>query len=116
MVAPDPRHPRRSQKKFHLSTFPNLASHVWQTKRFHTASDWAEDPPAVLRALSPRVSIGSSVCAEKSIPEEVDDREIAVAVQVMNQMKLPLASEPGEAREYRVLRVVCLVKVDVPVK
>ena len=66
--------------------------------------------------MSPRVAIGPSISAEQLIPEKVDDREVAVRVQVMDEMKLLLVSEPGEAREFRVLRVVCPVKIDVGVK
>ena len=51
----------------------------------------AQYPTAVLRRigtsrrLSPRVATGSLIGAEQSIPEKVDDREIAIRVQVMDE-------------------------------
>jgi hypothetical protein len=41
-------------------------------------------------ALSGRSSVGP----EKPVPEEIDDREIAVRVAVVNEMQLLLAPEP----------------------
>ena len=42
--------------------------------------------------------------------------KIAVCVQMMDEMKLPFASEPGKARELRLLHVIFLVKKDVRIK
>jgi hypothetical protein len=65
-----------------------------------------------LRTLSPRITIGPSVSAEQSVPEEVNDREIAVCVKVMDEMKLLLVPEPGKACEFGSFYVVFLVKID----
>jgi hypothetical protein len=47
---------------------------------------------------------------ENSIPEEVDHREIAVRVQMVDKVKLLFASEPSEACEPRSFSMVLLVK------
>ena len=53
---------------------------------------------------------GLPVGSEKSVPEEVDHREIAVRVQMVDKVKLLLASEPSEACESRSFGMVLLVK------
>ena len=62
------------------------------------------------------VRVGISVGSEKSVPEEVDHREIAVRVQMVDKVKLLLASEPSEACEARSFGVVFLVKIYVRVE
>src|SRR5882672_8015313 len=58
----------------------------------------------------------SSIGTEHSIPEEIDHREIAVRVSVMNEVKFLLASKPREPLKPRALYVVFLVEKDVRVK
>ena len=55
------------------------------------------------------VHVRPSVGSEKSVPEEVNHREIAVRVQMVDEVKLLLAPEPSEACEARSLDVVFLV-------
>jgi hypothetical protein len=63
-----------------------------------------------------RLAVGSAIRAEQPVPEEVDNCEVAVCVQVMDEMQVALSSEPGEACELRSLHMVRLVKVDVSVE
>ena len=60
---------------------------------------------------SPNIHVGISVGSEKSVPEEVDHREIAVRVQMVDEVKLLLAPEPSEACEARSFGMVLLVKI-----
>jgi len=62
------------------------------------------------------IRVGILVGSEKSVPKEVDHCEIAVRVQMMDEVKLLLAPEPGEACEARSLDVVFLVQIDVRVE
>jgi hypothetical protein len=62
------------------------------------------------------IRVGTAVCSEESIPEKVDHCEVAVRVQVMDEVELLLAPEPGEAAEFRSFDVVFLVKVYVGVE
>ena len=57
------------------------------------------------------VRIGTSVGSEQSVPEEVDHREIAVRVQVVDEVTLLLAPEPSETCEFRSCDMVFLVKI-----
>jgi hypothetical protein len=43
------------------------------------------------------ISMLSAIGAEKPIPEEIDHREIAVPMAVVDEMELLLLSEPGKA-------------------
>ena len=60
---------------------------------------------------SARVRVWTSEGSENSVPEKVDHREIAVAVQMVDKVKLLLAPEPSEACEDRSVGVVLLVKI-----
>jgi len=62
------------------------------------------------------VRIGTSVGSEQSVPEEVDHREIAVCVQVVDEVTLLLAPEPSETREFRSCDMVFLVKIYVRIE
>ena len=57
------------------------------------------------------IHVGISVGSENSVPEEVDHREIAVRVQMVDKVKLLLAPEPSEACEPRSFGMVLLVKI-----
>ena len=43
------------------------------------------------------VRVGTSVGSEKPVPKGVDHREIAVRMQMVDEVKLLLAPEPSEA-------------------
>jgi hypothetical protein len=58
----------------------------------------------------------SSIGTENPIPEEMDHREIAVRVPVMNEVQLLFPSEPRKPLKSRSLHVVFLVKKDVRVE
>jgi small subunit ribosomal protein S6 len=75
-----------------------VASAAASTAARNSAREETHDDVRV-DAWSTRIAVRRSVGAEQSVPEEVNDREIAVCVQVMDEMKLLLAPEPGEARE-----------------
>src|ERR1700730_7225800 len=70
------------------------------------------DPKSCLSVCSSRPSIGT----ENSIPEEMNDREIAVCMPVMNEVKFLFVSEPCKPLKPRSLYVVFLVEKDVGVK
>jgi hypothetical protein len=55
--------------------------------------------------------VGLPVSSEQPVPEEVNDREIAVRMQMMDEVKLLFASEPAEALQSRWFDVVFLVKI-----
>ena len=57
------------------------------------------------------IHVGILVGSEKSVPKEVDHREIAVRVQMVDKVKLLLAPEPSEACEPRSFGMVLLVKI-----
>jgi hypothetical protein len=57
------------------------------------------------------IRVGTSVGSKKPIPEGVDHSEIAVRMQMVDEMKLLLALEPSEVCEARSLGVVLLVKI-----
>ena len=61
-------------------------------------------------------SIRPSIGTENPIPEEMDHREIAVRVPVMNEVQFLFASEPCKPLHPRSLYVVFLVEKDVRVK
>ena len=42
------------------------------------------------------IRVGTSVGSEKPVPERVDHAEIAVCVQMVDEVKLLLAPEPSE--------------------
>ena len=73
-------------------------------------------PQWPLTKILANVRVGTSVGSEKSVPEEVDHREIAVRVQMVDKVKLLLAPEPSEACEARSFDVVFLVKIYVRVE
>ncbi len=58
----------------------------------------------------------SSIGTEKPIPEEMDHREVAVRVPVMNEVQLLFLSEPRKPLKSRLLYVAFLVEKDVRVK
>lgn len=60
---------------------------------------------------SGNIHVRTSVGSKQSVPEEVDHREIAVRVQMVDEVKLLFAPEPSEASEGRSLGVVLLVKI-----
>ena len=55
--------------------------------------------------------VGSSVGSEKSVPEKVNHCEIAVRVEMVDEVKLLLAPEPSQACKARPFDVVFLVKI-----
>jgi hypothetical protein len=61
-------------------------------------------------------SIRPSIGTENRIPEEMDHREIAVRVPVMNEVQFLFASEPCKPLKPRSLYVVFLVEKDVRVE
>jgi hypothetical protein len=61
-------------------------------------------------------SIRPSIGAENPIPEEMDHREIAVRVPVMNEVQFLLPSEPCKPLQPRSFYVVFLVEKDVRVE
>jgi hypothetical protein len=61
-------------------------------------------------------SIRPSIGTEDPIPEEMDHREIAPRVLVMNEMQLLFPSEPCKPSKPRSLYMVFLVKKDVCVE
>jgi hypothetical protein len=60
--------------------------------------------------------IRPSIGAENPIPEEMDHREIAVRVPVMNEVQFLFPSEPCKPLQPRSLYVVFLVEKDVRVE
>jgi len=63
-----------------------------------------------------RPSIWPSIGTENPIPEEMDHREIAVCVPVMNEVQFLFPSEPCKPLKPRSLYVVFLVEKDVRVE
>ena len=61
-------------------------------------------------------SIRHSIGAENPIPEEMDHREIAVRMPVMNEVQFLFASEPRKPLKPRSLYVVFLVEKDMRVE
>ena len=57
------------------------------------------------------VRVGASVGSEKPVPKGVDHSEIAVRVQMVDEVKLLLAPEPSEACEARFFGMVLLIKI-----
>jgi hypothetical protein len=57
-----------------------------------------------------------SIGTENPIPEEMDHREIAVRMPVMNEVQLLFPSEPRKPLKSRSLYVVFLVKKDMRVE
>src|SRR6266478_5821550 len=77
-------------------------------------SAWTASPKGSIR-LSLR-SIRPSIGTENPIPEEMDHREIAVRVPVMNEMQFLFPSEPCKSLKPRSLYVVFLIEKDVRVE
>src|SRR5262249_58323938 len=75
---------------------------------------WTASPKGSIR-LSLR-SIRPSIGTENPIPEEMDHREIAVRVPVMNEMQFLFPSEPCKSLKPRSLYVVFLVEIDMRVE
>src|SRR6476660_6383032 len=77
-------------------------------------SGWAANSKGsiCLRLSSIRPSMGT----KNPIPEEMDHREIAVRVPVMNEMQFLFPSEPCKPVKSRSLYVVFLVEKDVRVE
>jgi hypothetical protein len=63
-------------------------------------------------ALSGRTSIGS----KKPVPKEIDYREIAVRVAVVDEVQLLLTPEPGISPKARPLDVERFIKKDVRIE
>jgi len=61
-------------------------------------------------------SVRPSIGAENPIPEEMDHREIAVRVPVMNEVQFLFPSEPCKPLKPRSVYVVFLVEEDVRVE
>ena len=61
-------------------------------------------------------SIRPSIGTKNLIPEEMDYREIAVRVPVMNEMQFLFPSEPCKSLKPRSLYVVFLVEIDMRVE
>ena len=59
------------------------------------------------------VRSGTSIGSEKPVPKEVDHSEIAVRVQMVDEVKLLLAPEPSETSQTRPFGVVLLVEIHV---
>lgn len=68
------------------------------------------------RSVSANVGVGTSISSEKSIPEGINHREIAIRMQMMDEVQLLFAPEPSKAGEFRSFDVVFLVKINVGVK
>jgi hypothetical protein len=62
------------------------------------------------------ILIRLAVGPEHPVPEEVDHSEIAVRMQMVGEVKLPLAPEPREAFQTRTLDVIFFVDIDMCVK
>jgi len=56
---------------------------------------------------------GTSIGSEKPVPKGVDHSEIAVRVQMVDEVKLLLAPEPSETSQTRPFGVVLLVEIHV---
>jgi hypothetical protein len=105
--------------KFHRPVLRrhSLDHHRWKSDR--PASNggnlgWAANSKGSIRLnLS---SIRTSIGTKNPIPEEMDHREIAVRVPVMNEMQFLFPSEPCKSLKPRSLYVVFLVEKDVRVK
>jgi hypothetical protein len=69
-----------------------------------------ETPVDLGSLLSTKPSIRPSIGTENPIPEEMDHREIAVRVPVMNEVQFLFASEPCKLLKPRSLYVVFLVE------
>src|SRR5712691_10758736 len=89
----------------------NFDTHVRLELR---TSAWTANPKGSIR-LSLR-SIRPSIGTENPIPEEMDHREIAVRVPVMNEMQFLFPSEPCKSLKPRSLYVVFLVEIDMRVE
>src|SRR6202034_4850550 len=62
------------------------------------------------------IQVGLPVGAEQSVPVEVDHREIAVCVEMVDEMKLLHAPEPAKALQQRSLNVIRLVEIDMRIE
>ena len=58
----------------------------------------------------------ASICPENPIPKEIDHREIAVRMPMMNKVQFLLASEPCKPLKPRSFYVVFLVEKDVRIE
>src|SRR5260370_38811202 len=84
-----------------------------------SASNGRNLPGSPIRRVPIRLSLSSirtSIGTKNSIPEEMDHREIAVRVPVMNERQLLFPSEPCKSLKPRSLYVVFLVEKHVPVE
>src|SRR5262249_49728263 len=74
-------------------------------------------PAALGRAIRmSRSSIWPSIGTENPIPEEMDHREIAVRIPMMNEVQFLFPSKPCKPLQPRSLYVVFLVEEDVRVE
>ena len=73
------------------------------------AAAWGRGASAALA----NVRIGIPVGSKNFVPEEVDHREIAIGVHMVDKVKLLLTPEPSEARKPRSFGMVLLVEKNV---
>src|SRR6516165_1018433 len=83
---------------------PPRMAEIWLGRQF----EGFHSPESAQR----RPSIGT----QNPIPEEMDHREIAVRVPVMNEMQVLFPSEPCKSLKPRSLYVVFLVEIDMRVE
>jgi len=55
--------------------------------------------------------VDTAIGAEKPIPEEVDHREIAIPIAVVNEMELLLSPEPRKAAEPRSRNMILVIDI-----
>src|ERR1700730_17111283 len=92
-------------------------THILSARRRSTPPRHARrDSGFVQSLLSTKPSIRPSIGTENPIPEEMDHREIAVRVPMMNEVQFLFASEPCKPLKPRSLYVVFLVEKDVRVE
>lgn len=66
--------------------------------------------------ISANILVGRAVGPKHPVPEEVNHGEVAVRMQMMGEVKLPLAPEPSKAFQTRSLDVIFLVDKDMRVE
>src|SRR5262249_54361925 len=89
------------------------------TLRYDVRLEWRKSAWTVSPKRSIRLSLRSirpSIGTENPIPEEMDHREIAVRVPVMNEMQFLFPSEPCKSLKPRSLYVVFLVEIGMRVE
>lgn len=102
-----------------LNTEPPRASRIAAKVSGRVRLEWRKSGWAANSKGSIRLSLSSirpSIGTENPIPEEMDHREIAVRVPVMNEMQFLFPSEPCKSLKPRSLYVVFLVEIDMRVE